>query len=249
MQGHHARRERPKWDSPHAIYCLLLDVAGEDEGALGGRMEVMALENPRRDATVLTIVEVDLATLSDPLLAAPTYRCVDRRRWVGVKHVTLYGAIRATALAYRARYLVADATGVGAGLVSFLSKTLEGVIPFEFNRASKSKLGWDFRPSAKPDAGRITRPSRATRQGPASGASWSSASTKRCPAKASCCAGGCPTARATRPPPPLRRAGPRRHAAQRRAGGRAGRAALGGRHRPHSRSSGQRTRSIMNGGF
>ena len=95
---------------------------------------------------MLTIVEVDLATLTDPVLRAPTYRCVDRRIWVGVKHASLYGAIRATALAFSARYLVADATGVGAGLVSFLTHALGAarVIPFVFNSASKSKLGWDF---------------------------------------------------------------------------------------------------------
>ncbi len=162
MQGTHARQSSPTLPdpayagSPHTptpIYCLLLDVAGEDEGATGERTDVAALENPRRDATVLTIVEVDLSTVADPVLAAPTYRCVDRRIWVGVKHSTLYGILRAIARAWRARYVVADATGVGAGLVSFLTSALGaadpalgagGVIPFIFSAASKSKLGWDF---------------------------------------------------------------------------------------------------------
>ena len=128
------------------IYALLLDVAGEDEGALGERVDVGALENPRRDATVLTVVEVDLSTLEDPVIGAPTYRAVDRRVWVGTRHVALYGEIVALARHWQARYLVADATGVGAGLVSFLSNALPAgvVIPFEFNSASKSQLGWDF---------------------------------------------------------------------------------------------------------
>ncbi len=150
MQGTHPRQETP---DPGKLYCLLLDVAGEDEGALGERTDVAALENPRRDATVLTIVEVDLSTLNDPVLHAPTYRCVSRRMWLGVKHSTLYGILRQTAAMWRARYVVADATGVGAGLVSFLTSTLGaadptlntgGVIPFIFTGASKSKLGWDF---------------------------------------------------------------------------------------------------------
>jgi hypothetical protein len=132
---------------------LLLDVAGEDEGAIGERTDMAALENPKRDATVLTIVDVDLSTLSDPVLQAPTYRVVSRRLWVGVKHSTLYGILRLTAATWRARYVVADATGVGAGLVSFLTNALGaaepelgagGVLPFIFTGASKSKLGWDF---------------------------------------------------------------------------------------------------------
>jgi len=98
-------------------------------------------------------VEVDLSSLQDPVLAAPTYRCISRRLWIGTKHAALYGQIRNIAQAFRARYLVADATGVGAGLVSFLTSSLgaadpatgkSGVIPFVFNGSSKSKLGWDF---------------------------------------------------------------------------------------------------------
>jgi hypothetical protein len=41
--------------------------------------------------------------------------------------------------------MVVDATGVGAGLASFLDKALPGkVIPFVFNSATKSKLGWEL---------------------------------------------------------------------------------------------------------
>jgi hypothetical protein len=157
LQGTHKRQQQPATDK---VYCLLLDVAGEDEGAVGdpnstraGRTDTLSLENPKRDATVLTIVEVDLSTLSDPVLVAPTYRVVERAIWVGEPHAKLYAIIRAIAIGWRARYLVADATGVGAGLVSFLGNALGladpaagagGVIPFDFTSSSKSKLGWDF---------------------------------------------------------------------------------------------------------
>jgi hypothetical protein len=143
MQGSHPRREAPQ---PGRAYALLLDVAGEDEGAVGGRLDLAVLANPRRDSTVLSVVEVDLSTLADPVLRAPTYRAVQRLAWTGVKHSTLYGPLRALALHWRARYLVADATGVGAGLVSFLERALPPgcVIPFVFNAATKSALGWDF---------------------------------------------------------------------------------------------------------
>lgn len=143
MQGQHARRDEPE---PGQIYAMLLDVAGEDEGAIGERTDSQALASPKRDATVLTIVEVDLTTLDDPIIQAPTYRAMHRRRWIGTKHVTLYGTLRAIAATWNVQYLVADATGVGAGLVAFLTKALRAgvVLPYEFNSRTKSDLGWNF---------------------------------------------------------------------------------------------------------
>ncbi len=130
------------------IYCLLVDVAGEDEGAdssAAGSEGNTRLKNPGRDATALTVVEVDLDTLADPLIKAPIYRAVQRRQWVGAGHTELYAQLLALAKTWCARWLVVDATGVGAGLASFLSRALPGkVVPFVFNQASKSKLGWDF---------------------------------------------------------------------------------------------------------
>jgi hypothetical protein len=138
LRGEHSRREQPR---AGAIYALLLDVAGQDEGLAAGS----ALDNPGRDATALTVVEVDLATLGDALIQAPTYRVVSRQQWVGEAHVQLYARLKALAEHWGARHLVADATGVGAGLVAFLERALPGrVTPFVFNAATKSKLGWDF---------------------------------------------------------------------------------------------------------
>ncbi len=103
------------------------------------------------------MVAVDLRTLGDPLLRAPAYRPVLRRQWLGVRHARLYGEIRALAEAWQARWVVVDATGVGAGLASFLGHALPGrVIPFHFTAASKSQLGWDF--LALVDAGRWQEP-------------------------------------------------------------------------------------------
>lgn len=147
MRGDHPRRFGPE---PGRVYAFLLDVAGEDEaghaegdGDSGGKAG--ALSNPGRDATALTIVEVDLSALSDPVIAAPIYRVVDRRLWVGTKHTAIYGQLLALSQHWEPRFLVVDATGVGAGLTSFLQRSLnERVIPFVFSAASKSKLGWDF---------------------------------------------------------------------------------------------------------
>lgn len=143
MQGSHSPADRP---TPGRTYALLLDVAGEDEAAeQGGDPAGWGLKNPGRDATALTVVEVDLTTLEDAQLRAPTYRCVQRRQWLGVRHTDLYAELVSLAEVWQARWLVVDATGVGAGLAAFLRRALPGrVAPFQFNAASKSKLGWDF---------------------------------------------------------------------------------------------------------
>ena len=94
----------------------------------------------------MTVVEVDLATLDDGLLRAPAYRVVHRQAWLGTPHSALYGELYAQAEHWRASYVVVDATGIGAGLASFLARSLgrSRLIPFVFNQASKSSLGWDF---------------------------------------------------------------------------------------------------------
>jgi len=151
------------------VYVMTLDVAGEDEchqgisakcraaGAAGedeNENDIKNLSNPARDATALTIAEVDLSTVEDPGLLLPTYRVVFRKKWVGVKHTKIYSQILAYAESWRIRYLVVDATGVGAGLSAFLSRSLGSkVIPFVFNARTKSTLGWSF--LAMIDSGRL----------------------------------------------------------------------------------------------
>jgi hypothetical protein len=56
---------------------------------------------------------------------------------------------------WRVRRIVIDATGVGAGLASFLSATLgeRVVTPFVFTSTSKSQLAWDL--LGLIDAGRV----------------------------------------------------------------------------------------------
>jgi hypothetical protein len=155
MQGQHSAMEEPR---PGHTYALLLDVAGEDEAAeQGGDPAGWALQSPGRDATALTVVEVDLSSMANPQLRAPVYRCVQRRQWLGVRHTDLYAELVALAEKWQARWLVVDATGVGVGLAAFLRRALPGrVLLFQFNAASKSKLGWDFLSVA--DSGRWLEP-------------------------------------------------------------------------------------------
>lgn len=142
MRGSHLRQPYPV---AGRAYAFTLDVGGEDQSRAGDPGGYGQNSPSDHDATALTIFEADLASLSDPLLRAPTYRVVDRRQWTGEKHTALYAQLLSLAAAWRPLHVVVDATGVGAGLAGFLEKALPGrVIPFVFNSASKSRLGWDF---------------------------------------------------------------------------------------------------------
>jgi len=104
------------------------------------------------DSTALTIVEIGLETLADPLLAAPTYRVVGRRIWTGACQACLYGELRALVELWQPSRIVIDATGIGAGLASFLGKAFPAQgRPFIFSqkkligfRRSGGKLSLGF---------------------------------------------------------------------------------------------------------
>ena len=90
MQGEHSPALSP---APGKLYAVLLDVAGEDED-MQSVDDQAANASTKRDATALTVVEVDLSTLADPVISAPRYLVVQRRLWVGVKQSKLYADIR-----------------------------------------------------------------------------------------------------------------------------------------------------------
>ncbi len=96
------------------MYAALLDVGGEDEAA---NVELGELANPGRDFTCCHLVAVDLATLRDPLVGRPSYRLVETRVWHGTRVTALLAQLRAFLEPWGPRYIVADATGVGQGLV------------------------------------------------------------------------------------------------------------------------------------
>lgn len=139
IQGSHPPQLAP---TPGSVYAFLVDVAGQDESAADPGAE---LANPGRDSTTLTIVDVDLSTLADEIIHAPTYKVVQRLLWTGAKHTAIYSQIKSLADTWSPRHLVIDATGIGAGLASFFDKAFPGrVIPYTFNAATKSTLGWNF---------------------------------------------------------------------------------------------------------
>ncbi|MDQ2684106.1 MAG: hypothetical protein M3Y37_11330 [Chloroflexota bacterium] len=142
MQGTHPRRYAAE---PGKRYALLIDVAGEDEA--GGTALAFA-SGRRRDATALTVVEIDAEPGRETV-----FRTVDRRIWIGSRHTTLRDELAHLAReVWAAERVVIDATGIGAGLASFLEERLGDrsrgrAIPVErfvFSQKSKSELGWNF---------------------------------------------------------------------------------------------------------
>ena len=144
MYGRHKRLDKPQ---DNKVYAFLIDVAGEDDAAsiLDITLGAATLTNPDRDATALTIVEIDISTVENDLIKAPSYLVRYRKLWVGEKHTILYAQLKALAELWDPTQIIIDATGVGAGLASFLDASFPGkVLPFIFSRKSKSDLGWQF---------------------------------------------------------------------------------------------------------
>lgn len=135
MVGTHLRQRAP---TEGREYALLVDVAGEaEERTEGARLRE---EQPRKDSTAATIIEVVRAEEG-----LPRFLVMDRYLWTGTPHHTLYGAIAHLAELWSATRVVVDATGVGAGLASFLQQALGSrVHAFTFTATSKSALGWGF---------------------------------------------------------------------------------------------------------
>jgi len=132
------RIEVPQPEAGH-IYCLLIDVGGQDEAML----ELDGLSNPGRDYVQFDIVDVDLSTLE--LLQQPTYHVIKRLEWQGVNHVNIFGAACAIVDAWNILYIVEDATGVGEGLWGMLAKKYPTkTIPVKFTQQTKSEIGYAF---------------------------------------------------------------------------------------------------------
>jgi len=144
MQGSQAVQDAPE---PGKTYALLVDLAGEDEQLRAnpaGEGDI-ALSNPGRDSTAITIVVVDIRARAGDLTGKPVYRVARRELWTGEKHSTQYARLLALVDRWQPRKVVVDASGVGAGVASFLADRLgERVVQLNFNRQVKSRLGWGF---------------------------------------------------------------------------------------------------------
>jgi hypothetical protein len=130
-----------------AVYVATLDVAGQDEGATD---PVAALNNPGRDYTVAHIFEVVPGDKESP---EPLYRAVDVFVDQGGRHFQdvagrpqLAERLLAWLRMWGVVHLVADSSGVGAGLVDWLAARMgrERVTGYTFSQSSKAALGAKF---------------------------------------------------------------------------------------------------------
>jgi hypothetical protein len=137
LQGEHPRLQRGEAGKN---YVAGIDLAGEEETP-----EALATLNPRRDATVVTIGELDF-TACDEVNKEPAVKIVEHYRWVGKKHPELYAQlVDILKNIWHCRRIVVDATGVGEPVASFLRKALGSrVVPFKFTSQSKSELGFNL---------------------------------------------------------------------------------------------------------
>lgn len=137
LQGGHPRLHHPE---PGKAYVAGIDIAGEAE-----TIEDVLDPHPRRDATVVTIAEVDYSAC-DEVIKEPSLRIVEHYSWVGRKHPELYARlVDILKNVWHCKRIVVDATGMGEPVASFLRKALGSrVTPFQFTSRSKSELGFNL---------------------------------------------------------------------------------------------------------
>ncbi len=137
----------PEVHGDQAIYLATLDVGGVDEAATD---PLARLANPGRDYTVAHIFVVEAPAGEQP---SPTYRAVDIFVDQGSRHFSsstsqpgLAQRLLKWFQAWEVVHLVADNSGVGAGLVDWLKAQLgpERVTGFFFSRSRKATLGVNF---------------------------------------------------------------------------------------------------------
>ncbi|MDY6908269.1 MAG: hypothetical protein SV910_08630 [Chloroflexota bacterium] len=140
LQGGHPRHHHPQ---AGRLYIAGVDLAGECEDAQDA---LLRASKPRQDSTVVTIAELDLSATSD-IDGEPRVSIVEHRWWTGTPHPDLYRElVQLLGDTWGCRRVVVDATGVGAGVASFLGRSLgRGVVePFIFTQQSKSRLGFQL---------------------------------------------------------------------------------------------------------
>jgi hypothetical protein len=116
LQGSHPRRHSP---DAEAIYVAGVDLAGEAEEGQDAALRAL---KPRQDSTVVTIARLDFSACSEAM-PYPRAEVVEHYWWTGQPHPALYPQlVDLLKRVWRCRRVVVDATGVGAGVASFLER-------------------------------------------------------------------------------------------------------------------------------
>ncbi len=135
--GEHSRLSQPENGK---IYVAGIDFAGESE-----LLEDEMLLRSGRDATVITMAEVQLAD-GGTIGTEPEIHVVEHYCWVGKKHAELYPQIvDILRNVWKCSRVAADATGIGEPITGFLRKSLGGkILPVKFSQKTKSEIGFDL---------------------------------------------------------------------------------------------------------
>jgi hypothetical protein len=131
--------ERLAGAASHDTYVAGVDVAGQDTSAIPGLLEPGKAEGGR-DSTVVTI-----ARLLRTEELEPSIEVVQHYDWSGSDHPTQHHVLRRLlADQFPCTRIVVDATGLGAGVASWLASVLgDSVVEsFIFTAPSKSRLGF-----------------------------------------------------------------------------------------------------------
>ena len=136
-------------------YVAGVDVAGQDEQAAPGLLVPGAMQGGR-DSTVVTVARLTWDAEREPALEV-----VQHYSWSGADHPTQHHALRSLlAETFPCVRVVVDATGLGAGVASWLATALgpSVVEPFVFSAPSKSRLGFLLLAMAGTGRCRLYRP-------------------------------------------------------------------------------------------
>jgi len=137
LRGDHPRRRAPEGGD----YVAAVDIAGEDEEAADAALRAA---KPRKDSTVLLIGDLDREDLA-PGIEEPRVRVVEAYWWTGRRHRELYPTLLDLLRdVWRVQRACVDASGIGAGVASFLEGALGETVCEQvvFSPARKSELGF-----------------------------------------------------------------------------------------------------------
>ena len=156
LQGRHPRLHAPAAASD--IYVAGIDVAGEAEDASDAALRRL---RPRQDSTVVTIgrllrpfdsaqgrqAQDERDRMGSTPAPEPIIQVVEQCWWTGRRHSELHAQlVDLLRRVWGCRRVVVDATGIGAGLASFLEQSLGSrvLVPFTFTAPSKSHLAFQL---------------------------------------------------------------------------------------------------------
>jgi hypothetical protein len=162
MAGDHPRQHRRQ---DNGEYVAGVDLAGEDEEAADAALRSL---KPRKDSVVVTVADVDCEPAGDVLIE-PRLKIVEHYWWTGRKHAELYAAlVDVLRNVWGCRRVVVDASGVGAGVASFLANALGASVveQFVFTSRSKSDLGYALLAAVNGGRVKMYRGSGAGNRGP-----------------------------------------------------------------------------------